>query len=88
MTRSIKNIKREMDQSWEAYQRLLKKDAWYSQYKKQYVCFVGGKFVDSDRDEKTLLGRVRELYSGHPRMVTQVDRNPEVIDMPSDVTLA
>ena len=63
-----------------AYERLKAQN--FQEYEGNYVAFVDGNFVDSDKIKRDLLKRVREKYSEKPRFLRKVEKKVKVIDIP------
>jgi hypothetical protein len=76
------------DQNLVAYRRLRHNRRWMSEHVGQYVVFVDGHCVGSDRDRMALITDVRSRYPNRPRFITRVTRADydQVLDIPSDLT--
>lgn len=76
------------DTNISVYDKLLKEDQWFLEYKGKYVAFIDGELIGSDEDKQKLLEQLKTLKKQDKSIFfTRVEKKPRVVDLPSSFML-
>ncbi len=82
--RQLEELQKKAAPNIQAYENLMKRQDFLDEYQDQYVAFLGGEFVDSDKDKTKLLERLQQNHPDKSCFFKQVKKEKDyvIIDLP------